>query len=370
MSSATATATATKPKNPPGCCTNFCNKFQNGVNVFGKKVLEGYSINRIAKSAIANISLVSALYPLQEGWHNLKTVLVGCVTWLDLFDIINRAREWLTCEIKGMWRIISRVCLTAFQIIGVIKFLDYLKFIDINNIIQPLSRIPVIGFIVGLPHLTLITAAYLFSLINNATKLSPEGTQAILSEAKREACEIKKNALEGLKSVDPYVFSKSAEYHKLHSNYLTCKEKIKNLKKSLGEKVCDIEAQHYTCRFEKLFTDVKSEETVSKLKIDELEINLKEIKKRVAYHKVQAHNGNVTWSKTVVGIISDLSKTIFLTCGLIGVFTEISFLAFTSIPMLTMGAISALAGVFKVFYDIRSLEPVPELPPVASKSKT
>lgn len=362
-------------KKNEGCCTTCCTKFQNGVNTVGKKMFEGDSINKTAKLGVATISLVKALYPLHEAWSNLSTALKGCITWLDTFDIINRVREWLGGEVKGIWKILSRICLTAFQTINIMKFLDYLKFIDMKSITETLGRIPVIGFIVGLPSLILGLGAYLFSLVHSSTKANENGLKATLANAKKEACEIKQSVIEALQNKG-YEFMKDESYVTLEKRYHAAKEMIVTAKLGLGHKktkdaadknakiIRDATDQNIRIRWDQIFISLEAKGTTSAsgLAVDKAKAELADLKGRINHHKAQAYNGSLEKSKAIVSIISDVSKSIFFACGLIGIFTEISFLAFASLPMLIMGTIAAATGVFKVFYDIRTEIPVPSLP--------
>jgi hypothetical protein len=353
---------STAIKKNEGSCTTCCTKFQNGVNTVGKKMLEGDSINKTAKLGVAAISLVKALYPLHEAWSNLSVALKGCITWLDTFEIVNRVREWLGGEVKGVWKILSRICLTAFQTINIMKFLDYLKFIDMKSITETLGRIPVIGFIVGLPSLILGLGAYMFSLVHNSTKASENSLKAALANAKKEACESKKSVIEELKDKGYDKFMVDPSYDTLYKKYLVSKEKVNAAKISLGQKVKDATDQNIKIRWDQIFINSEDRTATSGLKLDVVDAELVNLKGRINHHKAQAHNGSLEKSKAIVSIVSDATKAIFFACGLIGIFTEISLLAFASLPMLIMGTIAAATGVFKVFYDLRTKVEVPKLP--------
>lgn len=336
-------------------CSRCCTQFKDTVNVGFKTMLEGETVNKTAKLATVSIKLKDAIKPASEGWQNLYVALKGCIAWLDVIEIINRIREWVVGEVKGFWKVLSRICLTIAQTINVMNFLDMVKLINFKGMLESMSRVPVLGDIIALPGALLGLGAYLFSMIHNSVKVRRDSAETSKNVAKREACEVK---LRALAIMEHSPESWDTESVKLEHAYIDARKIIEAAKAKKGETVTSASSLANKIK-NKWDAFITAAEEGDKAKIRAYNQAL------IQRHSVKEYNANLDKSKSRLSIIRDVSKVLLYSLGLLGLAVG-GLLAVTSIPMLALAAVSAAIGVFKVFYDKRRPKEVPTLPAVVA----
>lgn len=307
-------------------CSKCCKQVKDTVTYAANTMLEVETVSKTTKLGAAVIGLKDAIEPASAGWKNLYVALKGCIAWLDVLEVIKRIKEWVSGEVKGIWKTLNRICLTAVQTIGVMKFLDKVKLIN-------LSQIPVLGVIVALPAALLGLAAYVFSSIHNGVKVAKACTDARKSAAKLELLDIKKRVLSLLTESDDKI---NRDLPGLEKAYIETKREVEVAKAKkdgvpLRQKWFD-------------FLDKANSGNIGNCE--------DAVKNAIQRHSIKEHNAKLDKSKSLVALIADISKALFSALGIIGFFVG-GVLAMTSIPMLALATAAAAIGVFKVFFDKR-----------------
>lgn len=335
------------PVDNGNCCSRFCQGVRDTIRTGCNTAVNSYTISRAGKAAVAGINLAEVYTPLSEGTSNVRTALRGTVKWLDAIDIISRVREWFLGEVKGFWKVLSRICLTVFQAIGVMNLLDALKVIDFKAMLSKLSHIPVLGTLITLPSAWLYVGSTFFSAFNNGSRISSYGTEAKKNAALKEALEIKKQVYGNL--------GNGRTMNALQQRYFDAKHHAEIEKGKLGETV-DVGVALNRKIQTKWDNFVNLAQAFSKQAnaANRIQGHVDHLDHRIKVIDAREYNANLTRSKSIVGIINDIMKTLFISLGLIGAALGVALISFEAVPMLFFGAVAAGFSLFKCFYEAQA----------------
>lgn len=300
---------------------------QKNAVAFGETLISPEGLNKTAKLGSVTISFVGKILgTIADGWNNFNGVLRSGVEFLDFVDIISRITEWVKGEVKGGWKIASRIFLTAYRVLSVVSFLEKLKLFDLGPTVERLSRIPVIGLLVNIPLNVIGLISFSLSTVHNSIEVHKDNAKLILATNKLAALQLKQQLIS-----DPA--------QQLEDKYVDSILKIRAAKVTLG----------------KLPSVDNSEDAIAQIRqqwqsrttgnVDNAKLT-KDIKKadlRISVAKTER-------GRTLLGLINDVLKVAVISLSLVGLAVG-GILASTSIPMLVLGLVVAGVGFYKVFHD-------------------
>lgn len=329
-----------KEEQAPVCCACWHKSADSIGYVFS--TTEG--INKAAKFGASIINFISKVFgALADGWYSLSTAFKAVATFLDVTDIVARAVEFAKGEIKGAWKIASRVFLTAFRILCVIDFLEKVKLINLKGVMETLGNVPVLGWIINLPSSLLGLASFSFSLVHNSLQLKADKAKAKLNDNKRIALEARQKAL---------TEKDSAKKAVLESTYTKAVEEVRAAKVALGKlKPADVAAkkvEDIAVQFNNRVDTKKGEKTLAV---------------RIENCDIETRNTRISKIKNIVAIINDVIKVTCIALSLLGLLLG-GILVASSIPMMALGVVASAMGLYKCFHDKIAKDSVEKLKPV------
>lgn len=253
-------------------------------------------------------------------------------------DIFVRITEWIKGEVKGAWKIASRVCLTVFRVFNVISFLEKVKLIDMGPVVSKLSTIPVIGWIVNLPVGLIGIFAFGLGTVNNSIQVAADSARKRIQENIKQALVARRIAINPKADAMDIAIQKN-KYEVAHNAIQSDKALLSKLKDHV-----DLKRRNYTVLDQNQIQAQWNTRSQPNYATDA------SLDKRIKRANLQVNKITVERGKTIVGLINDAIKVAVIALFLIGSIVG-GILAATSIFMLSASLAAASIGFYKVFHD-------------------
>lgn len=302
---------------------------QSGVAVTSTILNEVDGLDKVFKCAKSALDLLAACFsPLSEGLVDLGNCFKTCTDIMSPFQLFKVVKEWFDVPNKNWAGTTTLVCVTALSTIGVGKFLEKMKLFNMTAAVSKIGTIPVLGAIIEVPMGVLALGVSFFNIIDTGIKITHKVDPRI---------DDKSNPTINEKSLEGFERSKRL-YHKWVARKQAFQQ---NQGAAAGVGFDDNVTKAWKKTFQSFEQGAKVDQQGAR---DYLDF-------KVRKWKAIMNNSKVENTKSALSIISDISKIVAISLGMVGTYFAVAAFTGATLTMLTLGLVVTGIALGKKIYE-------------------